>query len=141
MQGGRLSIEGKDLQLILGVGVDLVPVSRMERILRSRWADRFIRRVFSPEEIRVCSAAATPAQSYAARFAAKEALAKAFGTGFSRGVSPATVSVRGGERNRPEITLTGKGLAFARNLNVGSIYVSLTHTAETACAFVVIENM
>lgn len=126
--------------MILGVGVDLVPVSRMERILRSRWADRFVQRVFSPEEIRACRDGAVPAQSYAARFAAKEALAKALGTGFSRGVSPTTVSVRGGERNRPEIMLTDKALTVAENMNVGAIYVSLSHTAETACAFVVVES-
>jgi holo-[acyl-carrier protein] synthase len=113
----------------------------MERILRSRWADRFISRVFSAEEIEVCNAAPATAQSYAARFAAKEALAKALGTGFSGGVSPATVSVRGGERNRPEMILREKALSVGKKLNIGSISVSLTHTAETACAFVVVEAL
>jgi holo-[acyl-carrier protein] synthase len=127
--------------VILGVGVDLVPVARMERILRSRWAHRFISRVFSPEEIKACREAAVPAQSYAARFAAKEALAKALGTGFTRGVSPATVSVRGGERNRPEIVLVKEALKAAENMNISEIHVSLSHTAETACAFVVVESL
>ncbi|MBI5250093.1 MAG: holo-ACP synthase [Desulfomonile tiedjei] len=126
--------------MILGVGVDLVTVSRMERILRSRWAEKFVTRVFSPEEIRACREAATPAQSYAVRFAAKEALAKALGTGFTKGVSPGTVFVRGGERNRPEIVLAAQALAVAENMNVAAIHVSLSHTSEIACAFVVVES-
>lgn len=127
--------------MILGVGVDLVPVARMQRILRSRWADKFISRVFSSEEIKACREAAVPAQSYAARFAAKEALAKALGTGFTRGVSPATVSVRGGERNRPEIMLSKEALKLAKDMNIGDIHVSLSHTPETACAVVVVESL
>lgn len=126
--------------MILGVGVDLVPVSRMERILRSRWAEKFVSRVFSLEEIEVCKEAASPAQSYAARFAAKEALAKALGTGFTKGVNPGTVSVHGGERNRPEIVLAGQALVVAQTMNVSAIHVSLSHTPDTACAFVVVEK-
>ena len=126
--------------MIVGIGIDIVPVSRMERILNSRWADRFVRRVFSPDEIRACSEAAVPAQSYSARFAAKEALAKALGTGFSKGVGPANVSVRGGERSRPEISLTDKALSIAKEMNINSIHVSLTHTPESACAFVIVES-
>jgi holo-[acyl-carrier protein] synthase len=126
--------------VILGVGVDLVLVSRMERILRSRWAEKFVSRVFSLEEIEACREAASPAQSFAARFAAKEALAKALGTGFTRGVTPGTVSVRGGERNRPEIALAGQALVVAQTMNVSAIHVSLSHTPDTACAFVVVEG-
>lgn len=126
--------------MILGVGVDLVPVSRMERVIRSRWAEKFVSRVFSLEEIEACREAASPAQSFAARFAAKEALAKALGTGFTKGVNPGTVSVRGGERNRPEIVLTGQALVLAESMKVSAIHVSLTHTPDTSCAFVVVEK-
>jgi len=125
--------------VIIGVGVDLVSVRRMERSLQSAWARRFKERVFTREEMDACDAGPNPAQRYAARFAAKEALAKALGTGFTRGVTPARILVHGGEREQPRITLTDKALDVARSMNAATIHVSLTHTDETACAFVVVE--
>ncbi len=126
--------------MIVGVGVDLVDVSRMERILRSRWAGRFVTKVFSREEAATCDAMAHSAEGFAARFAAKEAVAKALGTGFTRGVSPGSILVLGTERTRPTIELTGAALRQADELQVGAIHVSLSHTATTACAFVVVER-
>jgi holo-[acyl-carrier protein] synthase len=126
--------------VILGVGVDLVEVPRMQRILERPWARRFVERVFCPEEIAVCDGAARPAEAYAARFAAKEAVAKALGTGFSRGITPAAIVVRGGERTRPTISLQAKALILAESMNVSDIHVSLTHTASDASAMVVIEK-
>jgi holo-[acyl-carrier protein] synthase len=121
------------------VGVDIVEINRMERILESPRSRRFLERVFSAEEIKVCEATAHPAQGFAARFAAKEALAKALGTGFTRGVTPARIMVRGGERSRPTIALTDQALAVARSMDVARIHVSLTHTQQSACALVVVE--
>ena len=125
--------------MILGVGVDLVCIRRMERSLQSAWAGKFKARVFSREEIEVCEAGPNSAQRYAARFAAKEALAKALGTGFSRGVTPGRIVVCGGESEQPRITLKEKALEVARSMNASTIHVSLTHTDESACAFVVVE--
>lgn len=125
--------------MIFGVGTDLVPIERMERILRSRQATRFVERVFSKEEIVVCRQAPHPAQSFSARFAAKEAFSKAIGTGFSRGVTPGNIHILGGERSAPTIVLTGRCAETARALGAGRIHVSLTHTADTAAAFVVVE--
>lgn len=126
--------------MILGVGVDLVDVSRMERVLARRWADRFIERVFTHEEIAACRTWAHPAQGYAARFAAKEALAKALGTGFTRGITPRRIRVRGGERSQPKIELIGAALEVAKTMRVASIHVSLSHTETSACAVVVVET-
>ncbi len=126
--------------MILGVGVDLVDIARMQRSLSSRWSHRFIQRVFSPHEIEVCTRAPHPGQAFAARFAAKEAVAKAMGTGFSQGVTPGQIRVLGGETRPPSIELTGRSLIHARSLHVRSIHVSLTHTSTSACALVVIEN-
>lgn len=126
--------------MILGVGVDLVEVPRMERILASRWGNRFVARVFSREEVEVCEAMAHPAEGFAARFAAKEAVSKALGTGFSRGITPSDIRVQGGERSRPTIKLSDAVRKTAESLDAGSIHVSLTHTKSTACAFVVIEK-
>jgi holo-[acyl-carrier protein] synthase len=126
--------------VILGVGVDLVEVRRMERVLNRPWGKRFVAKVFSAEEIAVCDSAPQPAQGYAARFAAKEALAKALGTGFSRGVSPGRIVVHGGERRQPSISLLGRAQKVAESMQVVAIHVSLTHTPKTACAFVVLEG-
>jgi holo-[acyl-carrier protein] synthase len=126
--------------VILGVGVDLVEVRRMERALNCRWGKRFVAKVFSGEEIASCENAAQPAQGYAARFAAKEALAKALGTGFSRGIAPSRIVVQGGERSQPSIALIGKAQKLAESMQVTAIHVSLTHTPQTACAFVVVEK-
>ena len=126
--------------MILGIGVDLVEIPRMQRILDRPWARRFIERVFRPEEITVCEKAARPVEAYAARFAAKEAVVKAFGTGFSRGITPAAIEVKGGERTPPTIRLQANALALADSMNVSGVHVSLTHTAGVACAVVVIEG-
>jgi holo-[acyl-carrier protein] synthase len=126
--------------VIRGVGIDVVEVTRMERVLNSSWSHRFVRRVFLPEEIEVCVTAARPAQAYAARFAAKEALVKALGTGFSRGITPGMILVQGGDRTQPRIKLRAEAQDVAQSMNVSGIHVSLTHTSHTACAVVVIEE-
>jgi len=127
--------------VILGVGVDLVEVPRMEKSLKARWGTRFVERVFSEEEIKACERTRAPAQGYAARFAAKEALVKALGTGFSRGIQPAQIHVRGTERQRPLLVLEGRALEVAESMQVAGIHLALTHTDQTACAFVVIERI
>lgn len=126
--------------MILGIGVDLVDVPRMERILRSRWAARFVAKVFTSEEVEACEAMAHPAEGFAARFAAKEAVAKALGTGFSRGITPRSIQILGSEQSRPTVDLSANAKETATSLCAGSIHVSLTHTKETAAAFVVIER-
>lgn len=126
--------------MIVGVGVDLVDVERMARSLGSRWGHRVVERVFTDDEIAACERSAHPAEGYAARFAAKEALAKALGTGFTKGVTPRGIRVHGKEREAPRITLTGRTLKVAESLKVDRIHVSLSHTKSTACAYVVIER-
>ncbi len=112
----------------------------MQRILDRPWGRRFVERVFCPEEIAVCDRAARPAEAYAARFAAKEAVVKALGTGFSKGITPAAIVVCGGERTRPTIRLQGRALVLAESIDVCDVHVSLTHTAGGACAVAVIEK-
>ena len=115
-------------------------VSRMERTLRSPWARRFLARVFSADEISACEAAVNPTQAFAARFAAKEAVVKALGTGFSRGVTPGKIIVQGGERSQPTVKLLAEAHERARYMKVGHIHLSLAHTPHTACASVVLES-
>lgn len=126
--------------MILGVGIDLVDVSRMERVLNGRSAQKFLEKVFTEEEIATCRTAAHPAQAYSARFAAKEAFVKALGTGFSRGITPRQITIVGGERTRPRLELTGPALKRAQALHATAIHISLTHTEQSAGATVVVES-
>jgi holo-[acyl-carrier protein] synthase len=112
----------------------------MERLLSRRSADKFICRVFCAEEIAASEKAPHPAEAYAARFAAKEALVKALGTGFSRGITPGQIHMVGGERSKPDIELAGAARQKARSLHVVAIHVSVTHTPLSACAMVVLEK-
>jgi len=125
--------------MILGVGIDMVEVSRMDRTLKSPWAKKFFARVFSQEEVNACLRNTSPAQAFSTRFAAKEALAKALGTGFSRGVSPLNIVVHGGEKQPPKIELFGPAMIEAGSRGVCAIHVSLSHTSTTACAVVIVE--
>ncbi len=126
--------------MILGVGVDIVDTARMERAINSRSAETFIRRVFGPNEIAACRGSARPAEGFAARFAAKEAVTKALGTGFSRGIRPGQIRVTGTEFRPPAIELIGRARDVAADMGVGRIHISLTHSRTIACAFVVIET-
>lgn len=127
--------------MIFGVGVDLVDISRMKRSLNTRCAESFMKRVFSAEEIAAVLRAARPVEAMAARFAAKEALAKALGTGFSRGIAPGGIVVRRTETSRPSIELIGPTREAAIAMRIGLIHVSLTHTPSAACAMVVVESL
>ncbi len=127
--------------MILGVGLDLVEIARMERALGSSWAQRFIERVFSDFEIHVCEKAANRSEAYASRFAAKEALVKALGTGFSQGIQPGQIWIKGTEKQRPIMELDGKAMEVANRSGVENIHVSLTHTRLTAGAVVILEGI
>lgn len=126
--------------MIFGVGIDLVDVARMERCLSSKWAGRLLSRLFSPEEICSCERSSSRAQAYAARFAAKEAFAKALGTGFSQGIVPSDIHVAAIEGNRPTIRLLGSAREVAQAFRIGPVHVSLSHTPRTASAVVIAES-
>ncbi len=116
----------------VGLGVDLVEVARMERILER--TPSFKAKVFSPDERAYCDGRARPAMHYAARFAAKEAVVKALGLGFSSGISVRDIEVVRAEGGRPSIQLSGRALEEARAQGVTDIPVSLSHTATGAIA-------
>ena len=88
--------------MIFGTGIDTVSIARFERIIAMR-GERFLRRVFSPGEIGESSRRGRRAAFLAARFAAREAFVKAFGTGFVPGVNLRDITVRTGERGKPEL--------------------------------------
>jgi holo-[acyl-carrier protein] synthase len=127
---------------IAGTGIDVIEVDRIERALtRVATGDRFRMRVFTPEEVEYCESRGRPRyQSYAARFAAKEATMKAMGTGWNRNVGWSEIEVVRERGKAPTIVLSGKAAAYARRKQISGFHLSLTHTAKEAIAHVIAES-
>jgi holo-[acyl-carrier protein] synthase len=105
-----------------------------------RFGERFLQRIFTASEIAYCTRKKNAAESFAARFAAKEAGAKALGTGISRGVSWKEFEVRREVSGRPTLHLSGRAAELAEAMGVRRIQLSLTHSRELAMAVVVAED-
>ncbi|MDY6875723.1 MAG: holo-ACP synthase [Chloroflexota bacterium] len=122
---------------MLTTGVDLIEIVRVERML-TRYGDRFLERVFTPAEIMYCRA--RPAE-FAARFAAKEAVAKALGVGVRMiardGINWQDAEIIGDARGKPLVRLYGRAAERAGELGLAEWAVSLSHTQEHAIALVV----
>lgn len=114
------------------VGVDMVQVRRIVALL-DKYGDRFAGRVFTDRELSTCG---KRAERLAARFAAKEAVSKAFGTGIGR-ISWREIEVINDATGRPELVLTGRAKRLAEELGLSTWTLSLSHTREQAIAFVV----
>ncbi len=126
--------------MVLGLGTDLMETRRVQESI-DRYGDRFLERIFTPEEIAYCQRKRkNAAESFAARFAAKEAGAKALGTGISRGVSWKEFEVRREASGRPTLHLSGRAAELAEAMGVRRIQLSLTHSRELALAVVVAED-
>jgi holo-[acyl-carrier protein] synthase len=126
--------------MVLGLGTDLIEIERIQTSI-DQFGDRFLNRIFTADEIAYCLRKKRhSAESFAARFAAKEAGAKALGTGISRGVSWKEIEVRRQPGERPTLHLTGRAAERARSMGVGNIQLSLTHSREVAMAVVSVED-
>lgn len=125
--------------MIIAIGVDLAEVSRVEALLASA-GERFVERVFTSIERQYCDGKANRAERYAARFAAKEAVMKALGTGWSRGVRWRDIEVDHEAGGRPLVRLQGAAAEHARRLGIQRWSISLTHTHAHALAQVVAES-
>lgn len=116
------------------VGVDMVENQRIEVLIQKR-GERFLHRVFTPQEIRYCQGRVP---SLAARWAAKEAMGKAFGSGIGD-MAFQEIEIVCDERGKPSIVLHGEAERIARRLGFEKIEVSLSHTEAYAIAFVVVD--
>ena len=125
--------------MVIGVGTDLIEISRIEQSI-ARYGERFLARVFTPAEMEYCRRKKNAAESFAARFAAKEAGAKALGTGISRGVSWREFEVRRKPGQRPELYLSGRAEEIAEGLGIRRLSLSLTHSRLLAMAVVIAED-
>lgn len=125
--------------MIIGMGIDLAPVADIQRLVERHQA-RFLNRVFTREEQEYCLARRNRYQHLAARFAAKEATAKALGTGIGRRVGWTDIEVIHNRNKAPSILLHAGADRLAEQMGVVLIHVSLTHTDDTAAAVVVLEK-
>ena len=123
--------------MLIGVGCDVIEIARVAKAIER---DAFVIRVFAPEEIAYCrSRGKQAAASFAARFAAKEAVLKALGTGL-RGGELTEIVITNDELGKPSVQLLGYHGQLAAKLGVKKIAISMSHSRETALAYVVMEG-
>jgi holo-[acyl-carrier protein] synthase len=125
--------------VIVGIGVDIVEIKRLREVLE-RQQDRFIRRVFTEVEQEFCVAHRDPVPHYAARFAAKESLFKALGTGWAKGVSWKDAEVVRAAMQAPRLALHGQAEKLSQALGVNAVHLSLSHSNDSAVAVVILEH-
>ena len=126
--------------LIIGCGIDLVKIERIEKIIK-RWGDNFIFRIFTPSEREYCEKKkGNKYQSYAGRFAAKEALLKSLGLGL-RGVNWKEIEIENNELGQPIIETSGKLKNIALAKGVSKYFITISHTKDYAIAQVILEGL
>ena len=126
-------------QMSYEIGVDIVETERIRAAI-AKDGDKFVKRLFSEWEIDYCGAKPEPAQHYAARFAAKEAVVKAFGNASEEeGWRWPEVEVRNDDYGKPQIKLYGEAEKQARDMGAKAIKLTLSHSREHAVAFVLVE--
>ncbi len=125
--------------MIYGIGVDLVHIGRMEKVLK-RWGKRFLRRVFTSEEIRFCNHRAFPPSSFAIRFAAKEAFSKAIGLGMRGGIRWRDIEIFHYPSGKPGLRLQGRASEFCQEEKIVGFHLSLTDEGDYGVATVVLEK-
>lgn len=125
--------------MILGIGIDLVEVDRIRRSLE-RFSDRFLRRILRAAEIDYCLSRNHPAIHVAARFAAKEAISKALGTGIGRDLGWQDMEIRRTENGGPMVVLHDAGKELLTRRGGRIVHVSLSHTDRHATAIAIVEG-
>jgi holo-[acyl-carrier protein] synthase len=124
---------------IVGVGIDLVDCDRIENSIE-RFGERFLQRVFTAGEIAYSQSMKFPARHFAARFAAKEALSKAFGTGIGKAMSWRDLDVRKKESGEPFVVLSGGAERLANERGVSKVWITLSHTETVGMATIILES-
>lgn len=125
--------------MILGVGIDIIEVTRI-RASVDRFGDRFLKRILLPAEIEYCASNRVSAPHIAARFAAKEAVSKAFGTGIGRHLGWHDIEVLRRESGEPHIAFHGPGQHLMQERGATVAHISLSHTEFYAAAVAILER-
>jgi holo-[acyl-carrier protein] synthase len=126
--------------VILGVGIDIIEVARI-RSSYERFGERFVNRILLPNEIAYCLSHKVPAPFLAARFAAKEAISKAFGTGIGAQLGWRDMEVGRKESGEPFVILHDGGKKLLGERNARVVLISLSHTQEHAAAVAILESV
>jgi holo-[acyl-carrier protein] synthase len=130
-------VDGVFVELLLGT--DIIEVDRVKTAIENGENGRFLNRVFTPNEIEYCeSKKASKYQSYAARFAGKEAVSKAFGTGIGENAFFNEIEILNNALGKPSVTLHGKAKEYYSTLGASGISITLSHCREYAVAYVAI---
>jgi holo-[acyl-carrier protein] synthase len=125
--------------MILGTGIDIVEVARIAAAFEKH-GDSFVNRILLPDEIAYCRAHRQPAPFLAARFAAKEAIAKAFGTGIGAELGWLDMEIRRKESGEPLVVLHGNGKTLLAARGAKNLHISLSHTENYAVATAILEG-
>jgi holo-[acyl-carrier protein] synthase len=125
--------------MIVGLGIDVAEVSRIQAVIEAQ-RERFLRRVYTLDEVAYCEQFKNKYERYAGRFAVKEAAMKALGTGWSNGVRWVDVEVVRHPSGRPSLALKGQAKKIADTMGVKNILVTISHTTEQAIAQVIFES-
>lgn len=118
---------------IFGIGIDVIEVERIDEAV-GEFGDRFLTRIFTEGEREYCARQKRPAIHYAARWAAKEAISKAFGTGIGEELGWQDMDICRRPSGEPEVVLHGRGEAFAKENGILQVKISLTHAKLYAAA-------
>jgi holo-[acyl-carrier protein] synthase len=124
---------------IIGIGVDVIECARIHDSIE-RFGDRFLHRVFTEGEIEYSMSMKFPERHLAARFAGKEAVSKAFGTGIGKAMGWRNIDIHRKESGEPFLVFSGPADALAAQLGVTSALITLSHTENYAVAYVVLES-
>jgi holo-[acyl-carrier protein] synthase len=125
--------------MILGIGIDIIEVARITASLE-KFGERFGQRILLPDEMAYCLSHKHPAQFVAARFAAKEAISKAFGTGIGAQLGWQDMEIRKKESGEPFVILHGKGKKLFETRGAENLLVSISHTQNYAAVVAVLES-
>jgi holo-[acyl-carrier protein] synthase len=125
--------------MITGIGIDMIEPERVAASIKKKKGFREL--VFSKNEIAYCEKKTKKFEHYAARFAAKEAFFKAIGTGWGKGTAFNEIEIRNNKTGKPEIFFLGKTAVTIAALELGKIFVSLSHLKTMAAATVIIESL
>jgi len=125
--------------VILGTGIDIIEVQRVEGA-HQKFGDRFVQRILLPSEMDYCLSHKSPGPFLAARFAGKEAVSKAFGTGIGGHLGWQDIEICRKASGEPYIVLHGKGETLLRERGGRIVHLSLSHTAGYAAALAILES-
>lgn len=126
--------------MIIGIGIDLIEVTRIQAAWQ-RHGDRFLNRILLPDEIAYCKTHTNPAPFIAARFAAKEAVSKAFGCGIGSTLGWHDIEIRRRDTGQPYVVMQGKGIDLLALSKANQIHLTLTHTSAHTAAVAILEQL